>query len=184
MQEFISWLGQQAIALIALLISVYTLIQFLRFKKGQNKAQKEASGPIAPVQPIKKQVAPHLEFYPVEDITHVIRNQKLVNRLSLHFRNSGNSLYYDNVEFSNHNKRLEVEILSEQELEIFSDPREDQKVAHMESLRVTFEREIGDPMAYDFKIFYQDKNGNLYSQHVTGQKGEDPQVYEPVEIES
>lgn len=179
MDEFFHWIIDQIIAIVALVLGIVLLIQQRKVKK-QLKSYNTVAGISKPISSSIKQV-PHLVFYVHDgDRTHAIRNQKLVNHISLYFRNQGETLYYDNVEFNQRNKRQEVEILAEKEIELFTDPRDAQKVDMGESLKITFEREIGESMDYEFKVFYQNEEGEFYHQLISGQKGTTPTVGEPI----
>ncbi len=178
MDDFFNWLLNQAIAIVALMMSIVLLIQNRRLRLHLKRYELS----LALSKPISGGIlqAPHLIHFEQEgERTHAIRNQKLVNHISLYFRNQGETLYYDNIEFEERNKRQEVEILAEKELEIFTDSRDSQKVEMGESLKISFEREIGESMNYQFNIFFQDKEGILYFQTIKGEKGSSPAVGEP-----
>ena len=177
MESFLAWLADQAVALTALILAVVALVRTFMLgakdKKGQNPFWSRM------FSRRKRTLTPRLSYFEVEDNTHAIRGHKLVNHLALHFRNIGGVLYYENIVFSRANNHLEVEILAEKELEIFHDPRDDQRLETGECLRITFEREIGDPMDYDFDIMFSDENANMLKQHIAGKKGQVPLVGEP-----
>ena len=179
MDTFLSWIGQQAIGILAFFLAIGAWIYSFRLRRKLQPLLPQKIGKAADAPEIIPTAPPQLAFYPVDDRTHAIRNQKLVNRLSLHFRNLGGPLYYDNVEFERHNKRLEVEILAEKELEIFTDPRDDQRIEPGEALRITFEREIGDQMGYRIKVYFEDTDRKLFYQTIEGTKGRPPLVSAP-----
>lgn len=182
MDEFLTWLSGQIIAIIALILGIFLWIKLYKI----NKLLKSHSGLQAKNSQnmVLTGQRPHLIHHEHDgDRTHAIRNQKLVNHISLYFLNQGDTLYYDNIEFQKRNKRQEVEILAEKELEIFTDPRDSQKVEMGDSLKITFEREIGESMEYSFKVFFQNEEGQLFYQSITGQKGTTPVVEDPVPVE-
>lgn len=167
----LNWILDQAIALIALGIALWALWRTRLHPQPSRIIKKKPIPPKVSLPPIEK---PPFVYFPVADQTHAIRNDKLVNRLAIHLRNEGPEVYYDNIEFSSVNKQVEVEILSEKELDFFNDSRDSQRVATGESLRITIEREIGASLDYDFKLFFLDKSDTLHCQHVKGKKGEVP----------
>lgn len=175
LETFITFILDQGIALLALVVAIFALVHSLRNASSVKalRLPKLFGGPPIP---------PRLSYYEVKDNTHAIRDHKLVNHLSLHFRNVGGTLYYEDVRFEEKNKHLEVEILAEQELDIFHDPRDDQKIETGECLRITLEREIGEQMAYHFEIIYQNDQGVPHQQRVAGRKGEVPSVSEPIKL--
>ena len=177
METFITWLQDQGIAILALVIAIIALVKSFR-------AGKKVASISLPSMPkifgsSTANLPPRLSYFEVKDNTHAIRNHKLVNHLALHFRNTGGNLFYENITFERPNKHLEVEILAEKELEIFHDPRDDQKVEPGECLRVTIEREIGEEMEYDFHLLFANEKGAKFSQRVRGKKGIVPVVEEP-----
>lgn len=182
MDEFLNWLTGQIIAIAALVLGIIILIKFRRLNKQQKRYNDLIAGNKPNLNSIQQR--PHLIHHVHDgDRTHAIRNQKLVNHISLYFQNQGDTLFYDNVEFQQRNKRQEVEILAEKELEIFTDPRDSQKVELGESLKITFEREIGESMDYEFKIFFQNEQGEFFHQVIKGEKGTTPAVGEPIRDE-
>ncbi|MFK7971633.1 MAG: hypothetical protein AB8F95_14805 [Bacteroidia bacterium] len=164
------------VAIIALVVAIIALVRTFGSGKGAKKRGLAIPNPFANPH---AHLPPRLSYFEVKDNTHAIRDHKLVNHLSLHFRNTGGNLFYENIHFTRSNKHLEVEILAEQELEIFHDPRDDQKVQTGECLRVTFEREIGEKMEYDFQILFANDSGTIFSQRIYGKKGLVPEVEEP-----
>jgi len=180
MEAFVTWLADQAVALVALVIAIIALIRTFGSKqKGQS-----VSVPMIPkiFGNSNAHLPPRLSYFEVKDNTHAIRDHKLVNHLALHFRNIGGNLFYENITFERQNKHLEVEILAEKELEIFHDPRDDQKVEPGECIRITFEREIGERMEFDFTVIFANEQGKLLRQRVHGKKGIVPVVEEPVQV--
>jgi hypothetical protein len=182
LSSFVFWLSQQAIALLALAGAIVALIWLWRLQRRIPAPLKQVA-PLPSSEPPEPMVLPRLSYYSVPENTHAIRNQKLVNYLALYFRNTGGDLYYENVEFERRNKRLQVEILAEEEIEFFTDPRDEQKIETGESLKVAFEREIGEAMVYNLKVFFQDEAGKKYYQRFDGHKGEAPQSSDPILIE-
>lgn len=178
MDELFNWLVGQIIAIAALILGIALWVKVRKIEKLQKKNMSLEARNRPNLNSGNKR--PHLIHHEHDgDRTHAIRNQKLVNHISLYFQNQGDHLYYDNVEFKKRNKRQEVEILSEKELELFTDPRDSQKVEMGESLKITFEREIGESMDYEFNIFFQNQEGMLFHQTITGKKGTTPVVGEP-----
>ena len=176
MNPLVQWLIDNAVALLALILAVIALIRtFGKGEKGGNPISLPAI--LGGGHP---QLPPRLSYFEVQENTHAIRGHKLVNHLSLHFRNTGGNLFYENISFIRPNKHLEVEILAEKELEIFHDPRDDQKVESGECIRICFEREIGEDLEYDFSLIFADEQGRNYRQRVHGKKGIVPVVEEPV----
>ncbi|MEZ4685870.1 MAG: hypothetical protein R3B47_07320 [Bacteroidia bacterium] len=176
MNPFVQWLIDNIIALLALAVGLVALFRTF----GKREGSKTVVSLPAIFSNGNAHLPPRLSYFEVKENTHAIRGHKLVNHLSLHFRNTGGNLFYENISFLRPNKHLEVEILAEKELEIFHDPRDDQKISTGESVKICFEREIGDELDYDFTIRFSDEHGKNFSQRVHGKKGIVPVVEEPV----
>ena len=169
MQTFLDVLQDQGLALVALLLAAWALGRTFRKKAGESKTlfPGDAQAELGPAE---------FDFFETHEKTHVIREQKLLNQLCLDFINVGQDLFYDNLEFSRYNKRLEVEILAQENLGVFHKDEDEQKIGKDEKLRICFEREMGEELIYDIKIFFRDAQGKLYAQEVQGSKGSTPVV--------
>ncbi|MEM6265336.1 MAG: hypothetical protein AAGI38_22735 [Bacteroidota bacterium] len=178
MQDYLPYLPEA----LALLLAVGAIWQNVRLRKEVRQLKsKEIS--LAPEKP-GHFPRPKLVYQPNgQSDTHRIHQQRLVNSLCLTFKNTGATLYYDDVIFEQHNAHQEVEILAEEGMPSLPIPgfedNEDQKVAHGDQLRVVFDREIGISMAYRFAIRYMSKNGKFYYQLVEGKPGEVPDLGPP-----
>jgi hypothetical protein len=178
MSPVLEWLIDQAVALLALIIALIAL-----YRTFGKRSESGSTGALASVfGSSHAHLPPRLSYVDIKENTHAIRDHKLVNHLSLHFRNTGGNLYYENISFQRANKHLEVEILAEKELEIFHDPRDDQKISPGECVRICFEREIGETLEYDFTIAFTNEQGQAYRQRVHGKKGIVPEVEEPMRL--